>query len=190
MNLKTVFAILLASFACLCSAKPPFLRVFMETYNISPDSAIGKARCLNCHLPPGPPKRNPFGLAVASAMEDANSRVLTADILRTVEGKDAGNGMTFLAKIKADLPPGEPVPAKPTPSPKPAPKPVSPKAGAKTPAKPAKVTAKAKPKRRSHKVRRRRRALLLPSETQIIFALSVASIGAAFVGLKKSEGNP
>ena len=82
--------------------KPPFLKVFMDTYKVRPDSPLGKAKCLACHLPPAPPKRNSYGLDVQEAMESAHARMLTAEILKTVEKKDPdGDGFTNIEEIHA-----------------------------------------------------------------------------------------
>ena len=113
-----------------CLAKPPFLKVFMNTYGIKEDSAIGKARCLNCHLPPGPPNRNPYGKAVQAALERAQARMVTAEILKSVELKNGGGTVNFITKIKKDIPPGTMTGAG-----KPAAKPAKAKAKAKRPSK-------------------------------------------------------
>lgn len=92
--------------ACFGVAKPPFLKVFMSTYKIKPDSNLGRARCLICHLPPGPPKRNPYGKTVQAALESVHARMVTLEILKSVEKKDMGDGATFISKIKSDSLPG------------------------------------------------------------------------------------
>lgn len=89
----------------------------MATYGIDPESKIGKARCLNCHLPPAPPDRNPYGAALQKAMVAANSRKMTAEILKSVESKEAYKGVTYLARIQKDIPPGSPAPAAKKPAP-------------------------------------------------------------------------
>ena len=94
--------------ATLGLAKPPFLKVFMETYKIRPNSPLGKAKCLACHLPPAPPKRNSYGLDVQDAMESAHARMLTAEILKAVEKKDSdGDGFTNLEEIRAGTLPND-----------------------------------------------------------------------------------
>ena len=96
----------------------------MATYHIDPNSKIGKNRCLNCHMPPGPPKRNPYGLAVGDALHAANSRMVSADILAGIEKRDLGDGVPFIDKIKKDIPPATLMPkTAPKPKPKPTPKP-------------------------------------------------------------------
>lgn len=110
---RPLFLCALVGLSALGAAKPPFLKLFLATYAIKPESKIGKARCLNCHLPPGPPDRNMYGAEVGKAMAAANSRRLTAEILKSVEKKQASKGVTYLNRIKKDIPPGE-APAKKT----------------------------------------------------------------------------
>ncbi len=103
----TVIGVLLAG-ASVGFAKPPFLKVFLDAYKISPNSPLGKTKCLSCHLSPAPPKRNSFGLDVQVAMERVHARMLTAEILKSVEKKDSdGDGFSNLAEIRAGTLPGD-----------------------------------------------------------------------------------
>src|SRR5947199_7171396 len=95
---RLVALLILAAGASLAAAKPAFLKAFMAAYNISPNSKIGMTRCLICHQPPGPPNRNPYGLAVQAAQSAAQSRMVTAEILRGVENENAGDGVAFITK--------------------------------------------------------------------------------------------
>ncbi|RYG26867.1 hypothetical protein EON82_01655 [bacterium] len=89
-------------------AKPPFLKVFMEAYKISPNSPLGKAKCLSCHLPPAPPKRSNFGHDVQAAMEAVHARMLSPEILKAVEKKDSdGDGFNNLTEIRAGTLPND-----------------------------------------------------------------------------------
>jgi hypothetical protein len=106
MRIRIAVIGLLVVFACVCAAKPPFLKVYLATYKIKPESALGKARCLNCHQPPAPPIRNAYGKSVQAAMAAAKSRMVTADILRGIEKKNAGDGVSYVSKIKSDKLPG------------------------------------------------------------------------------------
>jgi hypothetical protein len=114
-SLRLLGVLTCIGFACLAAAKPPFLKVFFNLYKIKETSAIGKARCLNCHLPPGPPKRNPYGLAVQEALLTNHARMVTPEMLVSIEKKNMGEALTFGAKIKKDIPPGKALPkTKPT----------------------------------------------------------------------------
>ena len=108
MNPFRIAAIFLfVSAACFAAAKPPFLKIFLATYKVDPNSDLGKARCLTCHLPPSPPKRNPYGLLVQKALEDAHGRIITPEMLKSIESKDAdGDGFTNIQEIKAGTLPG------------------------------------------------------------------------------------
>lgn len=109
--MRSLLLCVLVFAAAISAAKPPFLKVFMATYNIDPNSVIGKARCLNCHENPGPPNRNAYGKLVKQALIANDERMVTPEILKSIEGKDMGEGLTFLQKIQRDLPPGQPIPA-------------------------------------------------------------------------------
>jgi len=92
--------------AAVCSAKPPFLKVFLATYHVQPDSNLGKARCLICHQPPAPPIRNPYGRQVQMALLASGGRMVTPGILKSVEKQNIGDGVTNISKIKSDSLPG------------------------------------------------------------------------------------
>jgi hypothetical protein len=155
--LRTALLAVLIATAAIGAAKPPFLKVFMAYYKINPNSAIGKARCLNCHQFPGPPRRNPYGLAVGAALFQAQSRMVTPEMLKSIENKDMGEGLSFLAKIKHDMPPGQPKPKTAKPAPKP------------TKRKPVKK-AKGKSKSKKH-------ALFLPTGSGTAFLMCLAPLG-------------
>ncbi|MBS1716791.1 MAG: hypothetical protein JSS72_03555 [Armatimonadetes bacterium] len=90
-------------------AIPAFWKTFQETYHIQDDSNIGRAKCVTCHMDPGPPKnkqRNPYGKQLQELVESTNSPV-TADMLKSIEGKDAnGNGVSNGDEIRKDQLPG------------------------------------------------------------------------------------
>jgi len=105
---RSLFAFGLLFVAAYALAKPPFWKVFVETYHINPNSAIGKAKCLTCHLPPAPPKRNPYGLQVQAALEAANARMVTPEMLHSIEKQDAdADGFNNITEIRADSLPGD-----------------------------------------------------------------------------------
>ncbi|MBI1757018.1 MAG: hypothetical protein HY248_03610 [Fimbriimonas ginsengisoli] len=100
---------LFIAISALCAAKPPFLKVFLATYKVNPRSALGKARCLTCHRPPAPPIRNPYGKAVEAALHASGSRMITPEMLRSVEKLDSdGDGFSNIEEIRAGTLPGNP----------------------------------------------------------------------------------
>lgn len=109
MSLFRAIAIgILFAIASVGFAKPPFLKVLLDAYKIGPNSPLGKAKCLSCHLSPAPPKRNSFGLDVQAAMEKVHARMLTAEILKSVEKRDSdGDGFSNLTEIRAGTLPGD-----------------------------------------------------------------------------------
>lgn len=119
MNLARTAAVVLFTVAAgACLAKPPFLRIFLATYKVDPNSELGRARCLTCHMPPGPPVRNPFGKDVQAALRATHARMISPELLRSIEQKDSdGDGFSNIAEIKAGTLPGnaqsKPHPAKP-----------------------------------------------------------------------------
>jgi hypothetical protein len=150
-----VFAFVLG-LAAIAAAKPPFLKVLMATYKIKENSKIGQARCLNCHMPPGPPARNFYGRAVQAALFAGNARMVTPEMLKSIESQKGDDGMTYLAKIKGDIPPGQL-----------APKPFK---------KPAK--GKAKPKKKKGKSLGKKPHAFLPRGTSTaILLMGIAPIG-------------
>ncbi|MBS1716992.1 MAG: hypothetical protein JSS72_04600 [Armatimonadetes bacterium] len=110
MNLNRTAAIsIFIVTAAISAAKPPFLKTFMETYKPKPDSLLAKSRCLICHMPPGPPIRNAFGRDVQAALRAAHERMVTPEILKSVELKDSdGDGVKNIDEIKAGTMPGDP----------------------------------------------------------------------------------
>ena len=152
-----VLCVLASSFGF---AKPPFWKVFVETYHINPNSVIGKAKCLTCHLPPAPPKRNSYGLQVQEALEAAHERMVTPEMLHSIEKKDAdGDGFTNITEIKADSLPGDAT------------------------SKPVKKKRKAVPHTRHKAARGHRKKLALSEESAFALALITLSLGA--VGLRR-----
>ena len=109
---RLIALLFVVALAGVAAAKPPFLKVLMAAYKIKPESKIGKARCLNCHTPPGPPLRNEYGKAIESALRANHARMVTPDMLKSVENQKSADGMTYAAKIKKDLVPGQPKNAK------------------------------------------------------------------------------
>ena len=113
---RFLILVLLICAAAFAAAKPPFLKVFMATYKIDPNSTLGKERCLICHQPPGPPRRNAYGRQVGAALDAAHERMVTAEMLTGIEKKNDGDGVAFITKIKKGIPPADPMPKAAKPS--------------------------------------------------------------------------
>ncbi len=86
------------------SALSSYYSSFTSTY---PSSATASFSCEICHVPAGPPNRNPYGAAYASAGHSFSA----------IEGQDSdGDGATNIAEINAGTNPGDPG-SKPVPAP-------------------------------------------------------------------------
>lgn len=177
---RTVAILLLIVAAGCCFAKPPFYRVFLATYNVDPNSALGKAKCLTCHQAPAPPRLNPYGQAVYQELQKAKSRMITSEMLHAIEKLDSdGDGFTNIEEIRAGTLPGDATskPSKHEARPGLVPSKKNPPKGLKA--------AAAKHKRRHHRRRTHR-----PSEPRGSFAYPMAGIALVFagaVGLAKSR---
>ncbi len=78
------------------SALSSYYSSFTSTY---PSSATASFSCEICHVPAGPPNRNPYGAAYASAGHSFSA----------IEGQDSdGDGATNIAEINAGTNPGDP----------------------------------------------------------------------------------
>ncbi len=87
----------------MAMALTPFGKVFNETYKVSGSSELGKAACAVCHAGVKGGKLNGYGKDLSSAMKVANTKKLTAAVLKAVEGKDSdGDGKSNIDEIKAD----------------------------------------------------------------------------------------
>lgn len=129
-----IAALLLAFGGRTASAKPEYLQVLQDAYKPYA-SSLETRSCANCHVSNSDFARNPYGKQLALALETAGQKKLTAAILQQVEGQSAGDGATFLDKIKAGTPPGEVNAASPTKNAAPVPTGNAP-ARAETPQKP------------------------------------------------------
>lgn len=85
------------------------MKVFDATYDIKPDSQLGKAKCMQCHLTmKGGKTLNAYGKDLQTAMKAKGTKKLTEDILKGVEKVDSDkDGMNNVDEIKADRNPGE-----------------------------------------------------------------------------------
>ncbi|MFZ4509172.1 MAG: DUF2231 domain-containing protein [Fimbriimonas sp.] len=90
--------------ASLAQATPKNLEIFRATYGIKDGSPL--ATCITCHA--GPPMRNSFGKAVEGALDRANTSILTADLLKSLDNEDSdGDGTPNLEEIQAGTLPGD-----------------------------------------------------------------------------------
>lgn len=110
--------------ATTAGARPEFLVAFKASYtNIKAGGVVDSASCNLCHKD-GPPKLNPYGASLKSAMDKANVSAVNASLLHSIDSVDSdGDGFSNLEEINADTLPGDPKshPAgKPTTASKPA----------------------------------------------------------------------
>ena len=93
-------------FACSMVAS---MKTFDSTYGIKPDSKLGTAKCMACHLTmKGGKTLNPYGKDLQAAMKAKGTKKMTEEILRSVENLDSDkDGMSNVAELKADRNPGE-----------------------------------------------------------------------------------
>jgi len=92
-------------------ALPTFPNVVTRTYLLKPSGIVAAANqdCSLCHVPPGPPKLNPYGMDVKGVLAAAHTKDLTPAILHSIDSKDSdGDGASNGAEIAADRLPGDP----------------------------------------------------------------------------------
>lgn len=86
-----------------------FYKVVNDTYKPAVGSALQKASCATCHIKIGAKDLNPYGKDLKAALGKANTKALTADILKGVEGLDSDkDGATNGAEMKKGTLPGDP----------------------------------------------------------------------------------
>jgi uncharacterized membrane protein len=118
--------LLLLGLCSLCSqdafARPEFPAVVRSAYPLKSGGVIASAvsACTLCHVEAGPPQLNPFGKDVKAALDATGKKVLTPEILHSLDNKDSdGDGFTNGAEFAADTLPGDPA-SKPAGVPAPA----------------------------------------------------------------------
>lgn len=110
---RVLIGLLLFSVVSLANAwaRPQFPPIVIETYHLAPGSTDYNAakNCTLCHVPSGPPERNPYGKDVKRALERAGATMLTSAILHSIDNLDAdGDGYTNAQEFAADTLPGDP----------------------------------------------------------------------------------
>lgn len=109
MKAKWLAISILVAVSAVAGAYPPFLKVFADTYPVSPSSSLGTAKCQTCHVTATGGKRNPFGTTIQDGLDNANLTDLTAALLHKVETDDSDkDGFSNLDEIKAGTRPGDP----------------------------------------------------------------------------------
>lgn len=108
--LRCVLVIVIVGAVCtlpqIAFAKPDFVAVFAKAYPLKGGGKISTAGCALCHAG-GPPKLNPYGKDIQTALNTAHKRTLDGDILKAVESKDSdGDGAPNEGEIKSDTLPG------------------------------------------------------------------------------------
>src|SRR5579871_477572 len=113
--LRMQASLLLLALFGFCSqraiAKPEFPPVVQSAYPLKSGGVIAKAvdACTLCHAEAGPPELNPYGKDVRAALKAANTKMLTPQILHSIDNKDSdGDGASNGAEFAADTLPGDP----------------------------------------------------------------------------------
>lgn len=105
---RTLSIIALAGICAAALSTTASWKVFQTKYNIGKESNIGAAACINCHVSKKGGKLNAYGKDIQVVMKAASTKKMTAEHLVKVEGLDSTkDGKTNIAKIKADIVPGE-----------------------------------------------------------------------------------
>lgn len=106
VKMRGTLIVVLGLVAVVAFAEPPFWNVYRETYSLKEGFPNLKAGCLNCHT--AVPKRNPFGQTVEAALKAEQTRTLTAEILKRLDGEDAdGDGWPNREEIEQGFLPGD-----------------------------------------------------------------------------------
>lgn len=84
-------------------ALPAYMQTLHSSYKIKPESIIGKAQCMACHIKP--PKLNSFGLQVQATLAGGD---LKTELLKGIEKDDADNdGVSNGTELAGDSLPGD-----------------------------------------------------------------------------------
>lgn len=88
-------------------ARPKFLALFVEHYQVRADDPVGAAACRVCHTTP--PQHNAYGADLKAALRAANTADLTVAILASIESKDSDqDGWLNGDEIRHGFLPGDP----------------------------------------------------------------------------------
>lgn len=104
---RIVVVSVIGALAAASMALSSFNGVFNKTYNIDPNTPLGKASCAVCHIGKHGGKLNPYGKDMAAAMKAANTKKLSAEILHKLDNLDSTKtGSKNIDKIKVGKNPG------------------------------------------------------------------------------------
>ena len=104
---KTVFILTTLGLFVFALATGSHMKVFGETYKVKAGSALGDAKCMVCHMTAKGGKLNPYGKDLQAALKKAETKKMTAEILKSVEGLDSNkDGVKNGDSIKKDKLPG------------------------------------------------------------------------------------
>ena len=106
-----IFSLCLAALAArpaFVAALPNFPPIVYKTYQPKTGGTVVTAKCTLCHVQNHVPKLNPYGLDVKAALQAAGTKILTPEILHSIEDKDSdGDGATNAQEVAADTLPGD-----------------------------------------------------------------------------------
>ncbi len=108
--MKRIATILLfAAVAASSLGLATFFKVFAGTYKAPAGSDLSKAMCRACHTSLKGKEVNLYGADVQKALHAASAKMITADILRKVEGLDSDkDGVKNGDELKKGTLPGDP----------------------------------------------------------------------------------
>lgn len=111
MKLWKTWAVAAFALAAMAAAASPAMKtVFDKTYEVKPESALGKASCAVCHASKTSFKKlNPYGTEIKKALAARKTKELTAEVLKSLETLDSDkDGVKNGDEIKGDKLPGDP----------------------------------------------------------------------------------
>ncbi len=104
---RFVLAFCFATCGALAYALGTFGTTFNTTYKITDGSALSVAKCSICHASIKGGRLNPYGVDIQKVMKSLNTKKMTAEALRKVEGLDSlKTGATNIVRIRAGKNPG------------------------------------------------------------------------------------
>ncbi|MGC8783358.1 MAG: hypothetical protein ACP5RN_03080 [Armatimonadota bacterium] len=88
-------------------ATPKHLATFLKTYPSVKNTAVGKAKCVVCHVKGK--ELNVYGKDLQKVLHEKKTKDLTAEILKSIENLDSDkDGVSNGEELKAGTLPGDP----------------------------------------------------------------------------------